>query len=38
MKLLVLGGTGFVGRAVVDEALARGTYVTVFNRGHRRHL
>jgi len=35
MKLLVLGGTGFVGRAVVDEALARGTYVTVFNRGHR---
>lgn len=33
MKLLVLGGTEFVGRAVVDEALARGADVTVFNRG-----
>jgi nucleoside-diphosphate-sugar epimerase len=33
MRLLVLGGTGFVGRAVADEALARGYQVTVFNRG-----
>jgi len=34
MKLLVLGGTGFVGRAVVDEARTRGHTITVFNRGH----
>ncbi len=35
MKLLVLGGTGFVGRAVVDHALHRGDHVTVLNRGRR---
>jgi len=34
MRVLVLGGTGFVGRAVVDEALARGDDVTTLNRGH----
>jgi nucleoside-diphosphate-sugar epimerase len=34
MKLLMLGGTGFVGRAVVDEARARGHHITLFNRGH----
>ncbi|MEE1755194.1 NAD-dependent epimerase/dehydratase family protein [Streptomyces sp. SP18CS02] len=33
MRLLVLGGTEFVGRAVVDAALARGWEVTVFHRG-----
>jgi 2'-hydroxyisoflavone reductase len=33
MKVLVLGGTEFVGRAVVEEALALGWDVTVFNRG-----
>jgi 2'-hydroxyisoflavone reductase len=33
MKLLVLGGTRFVGRAVVDDALARGWEVTTLNRG-----
>lgn len=33
MKLLVLGGTAFVGRALVAEALARGYDVTTFNRG-----
>lgn len=33
MRLLVLGGTEFVGRAVVDAALARGWQVTVFHRG-----
>jgi 2'-hydroxyisoflavone reductase len=32
-RLLVLGGTEFVGRAVVDDALARGWDVTVFHRG-----
>jgi 2'-hydroxyisoflavone reductase len=36
MRLLVLGGTGFVGRAVVAQALSRGDAVTVFNRGTRR--
>ncbi|MFC4908627.1 NAD-dependent epimerase/dehydratase family protein [Actinomadura gamaensis] len=33
MRLLVLGGTEFVGRAVVEEGVARGWKVTVFNRG-----
>lgn len=33
MRLLVLGGTEFVGRAVTEEAVARGWDVTVFNRG-----
>lgn len=33
MRLLVLGGTEFVGRAMVEEALARQWAVTVFNRG-----
>lgn len=31
--ILVLGGTRFVGRAVVDAALARNHIVTLFNRG-----
>ncbi|MEU6216265.1 SDR family oxidoreductase [Streptomyces sp. NPDC047022] len=34
MRLLVLGGTEFVGRAVVEAALGRGWEVTVLNRGH----
>ena len=33
MKLLVLGGTRFLGRHLVDAALARGDAVTVFTRG-----
>ena len=33
MRLLVLGGTRFVGRAVVQEALARGWDVTAVHRG-----
>jgi 2'-hydroxyisoflavone reductase len=33
MRLLVLGGTKFLGRATVDAALARGHEVTLFNRG-----
>jgi 2'-hydroxyisoflavone reductase len=33
MRLLVLGGTRFVGRAVVDAALSQGWTVTTFNRG-----
>jgi len=34
-RTLILGGTEFVGRAVVEEALARGHDVTVLNRGTR---
>ncbi len=33
MKLLVLGGTKFLGRHLVDTALAGGHEVTLFNRG-----
>ncbi|MFO1322445.1 MAG: hypothetical protein U1F15_00095 [Burkholderiales bacterium] len=33
MRLLVLGGTRFLGRHFVDAALARGDSVTVFTRG-----
>ena len=33
MDVLVLGGTVFLGRAVVAEALATGANVTIFNRG-----
>ncbi|WP_162467828.1 MULTISPECIES: NAD-dependent epimerase/dehydratase family protein [Streptomyces] len=33
MRLLILGGTEFVGRAVVEAALDRGWEVTVFHRG-----
>lgn len=34
MKLLVLGGTLFLGRHIVRVALERGHEVTLFNRGH----
>lgn len=33
MRLLIIGGTVFVGRAVAEAALARGDEVTVFHRG-----
>src|SRR5689334_6663635 len=33
MRLLILGGTVFLGRALVDSALARGHEVTLFHRG-----
>jgi nucleoside-diphosphate-sugar epimerase len=33
LRLLVLGGTKFLGRAAVEEALVRGHEVTLFNRG-----
>jgi 2'-hydroxyisoflavone reductase len=33
MKLLILGGTVFLGRALVEAALPRGHQVTLFNRG-----
>ncbi|CAN5742083.1 NAD-dependent epimerase/dehydratase family protein [soil metagenome] len=34
-KILILGGTGFIGPVTVAAALARGHQVTVFNRGKR---
>ncbi len=33
MKILIIGGTVFLGRALVEAALARGHDVTLFNRG-----
>src|SRR5262245_1030099 len=33
MRILVLGGTRFLGRSFVDEARARGHALTLFNRG-----
>jgi 2'-hydroxyisoflavone reductase len=33
LAVLILGGTGFVGPHVVEQALARGHRVTLFNRG-----
>lgn len=35
MRTLILGGTGFVGAATADAAVARGDDVTVLNRGLR---
>lgn len=34
MRLLVIGGTGFVGTGIVDQALISGHDVAVFHRGH----
>jgi 2'-hydroxyisoflavone reductase len=36
MKLLILGGTGFIGPHQVRYALARGHQVTIFNRGRQK--
>jgi uncharacterized protein YbjT (DUF2867 family) len=33
MRVLILGGTKFVGRAAAIEAIRRGHDVTIFNRG-----
>jgi nucleoside-diphosphate-sugar epimerase len=35
MKVLILGGTGVISRAIVDELLARGHEVVLYNRGTR---
>lgn len=35
-RLLILGGTGFLGPAIVETALANGHQVTLFNRGRTR--
>ncbi|HWE99909.1 MAG TPA: NAD-dependent epimerase/dehydratase family protein [Caulobacteraceae bacterium] len=37
LRILILGGTGFIGPAQVDYALARGHQVTLFNRGRAPH-
>ena len=33
LRVLVLGGTGYIGPHLVEHALARGHAVTLFNRG-----
>ena len=33
LDLLILGGTGFLGPAIVESAMARGHTMTIFNRG-----
>jgi 2'-hydroxyisoflavone reductase len=33
VRILVLGGTAFVGRAIVEDALRSGAEVTLFGRG-----
>jgi 2'-hydroxyisoflavone reductase len=33
MRILILGGTRFLGRAITEAALGRGDIVTLFNRG-----
>ncbi len=35
LSILILGGTGFLGPAVIDAAQARGHKVSIFNRGKR---
>lgn len=34
-RILILGGTGFIGPKTVEAAIARGHHVTIFNRGKR---
>ena len=36
LNLLILGGTGFLGPAIVREALARGHKIDLFHRGRTR--
>ncbi len=37
-KILILGGTGFIGPKTIEVALARGHQVTIFNRGKREKI
>lgn len=38
MKILVIGGSRFLGKAFVEEAQSKGHEITVFNRGNHNHL
>lgn len=38
LKILILGGTGFLGPATIEAALARGHEVSMFNRGRREKM
>lgn len=38
MKILILGGTRFLGRAFVEEALKRRHEITLFNRGTNKEI
>ena len=37
-RILILGGTGFLGPKTVEVAVARGHHVTIFNRGKREKI
>lgn len=36
MKILIIGGTGILSKAVVDECVEKGYEVTMLNRGRRK--
>ncbi|CAG9620645.1 Rossmann-fold NAD(P)-binding domain-containing protein [Sutcliffiella rhizosphaerae] len=38
MKILIIGGTRFLGRFIVEEAMKQGHEVTLFNRGNHQEL
>lgn len=38
LRILILGGTGFLGPAIVEEAQKRGHHLTLFNRGRREKI
>ena len=33
MKVLIIGGTKFIGKAIAESAISKGHTVTLFNRG-----
>jgi uncharacterized protein YbjT (DUF2867 family) len=37
-RVLVVGGTGVLGRVVVDQLIGSGAYVRILSRGRRRHI
>jgi 2'-hydroxyisoflavone reductase len=37
-RILILGGTGFLGPKTIDAAIARGHSITIFNRGKREKI
>ena len=34
MNILIIGGSQFLGRAIIDSAIAKGHRITMFNRGN----